>query len=370
MTHMIESHLVLTHAPLSIMDFSLSKNNPDEVEGLDCASLYVIAKREMPLFSINKELSSAKLIALNVVMKKAEAKLQIYIPTEGNEKYALEGFAGINGLSMRADSSDTDMERTSNEYYISKTPDSVLSSLEFEAFDIHAYQKSGDESSIKVTCGLNFNELIYYASHGYLCIAFHGDLLPFITYDVLYIGQCTGEPLTKRFNGHHALQDILIKEKAISSDMRNSEELVLMPFRSEADTISVITGNTSEEDFIKAFTNNFSFGMKEVNLDCEKALVHGMLPAYNKIKFEKYPKSRDGLYGTEAEVYAYSICEDLILKYKDGMVYGNIESALASMIVGDKSGFAHIYMPGENFTQRYVEEMFPYPPYVNNMKDC
>ena len=257
MTHMVESHLFLTHSPLSIMDFSLAKNNSTELQMLDSASLYVIAKREMPLFSINKERSSTELIALNVALKKTGAKLQIYIPTEGNEKYALEGFAGINGLSKRADFLNTDTERTLNEYYISETTDSVLSSLEFEAFEIYAYEKSGDESAIKVTCALNFNELIYYASHGYLYVTFYGDLSPFITYDVLYIGQCTGEPLTKRFNGHHALQDILIKEKAISPDMRNSEELVLMPFRSEVNTISVLTGNTSEEDFIKAFTNNF-----------------------------------------------------------------------------------------------------------------
>lgn len=128
------------------------------------------------------------MIALNVALKKTGAKLQIYIPTEGNEKYALEGFAGINGLSKRADFLNTDTERTLNEYYISETTDSVLSSLEFEAFEIYAYEKSGDESAIKVTCALNFNELIYYASHGYLYVTFYGDLSPFITYDVLYIG--------------------------------------------------------------------------------------------------------------------------------------------------------------------------------------
>lgn len=58
MTHMVESHLFLTHSPLSIMDFSLAKNNSTELQMLDSASLYVIAKREMPLFSINKERSS------------------------------------------------------------------------------------------------------------------------------------------------------------------------------------------------------------------------------------------------------------------------------------------------------------------------
>ncbi len=41
---------------------------------------------------------------------------------------------------------------------------------------------------------------------------------------------------------------------------------------------------------------------------------------------------------------------------------------LNQLKVGDKSGFAHIYMHGENFTQRYVEEMFPYSLHVNNME--
>ncbi len=179
----------------------------------------------------------------------------------------------------------------------------------------------------------------------------------------MYVGQCVGEPLCKRFKAHHALQDMLIEEKVTSVGYQNADELIIMPFRSNGEICSILNPyEATVDDYIKVFTNDFSFGTREITLDCEKALVHGMNPKYNKTKFLTYPKSDDGLHKTEADVYSYFIAANLVLKYDGGMIYGCPESKYASRIIGDKDGFTNIYAPGENYTKRYVEKMLLFHP--------
>lgn len=82
-------------------------------------------------------------------------------------------------------------------------------------------------------------------------------------------------------------------------------------------------------------------------------------PKYNKIRFKNYPKSEDGLYNTEADVFCYSIAENMILKYANGFVYGPTDSIFASKIIGDKQGDFNIYEPGNGFTRKYAEQIYP-----------
>ena len=159
--------------------------------------------------------------------------------------------------------------------------------------------------------------LVYDTSHGCGILMWKGDIRPFITYSILYVGQCIKEPLTKRFKAHHALMDMLIEEHAISSKTTSSAEIMLMPFVSDTYISTSLTGDSSEEDFINALTNNYSFGNDTVIKDSEKALVHALNPKYNKIRFKNYPKSEDGLFNTEADVFCYSIAENMILKHRN-----------------------------------------------------
>ena len=68
MNNILETNLHLTHAPISIKDFNRIKKAPvldpelwNEKESLDNASLYIIGKREVPVFVPRREMSDESL---------------------------------------------------------------------------------------------------------------------------------------------------------------------------------------------------------------------------------------------------------------------------------------------------------------------
>lgn len=63
MNNILETNLNLTHAPISIKDFNrikkasvLDSESWHEKENLDKASLYIIGKREVPIFVPRREI--------------------------------------------------------------------------------------------------------------------------------------------------------------------------------------------------------------------------------------------------------------------------------------------------------------------------
>ena len=185
-----------------------------------------------------------------------------------------------------------------------------------------------------------------------------GNFIPAITYEVLYVGECVGENLTQRFKAHHALQDMLIEEKVISPSFDKSEELILMPFTIDSYMCTMLTGFSTENDWMKGLIGDFDVTPSQISLDAEKSLIHSMNPKYNRIRFKNYPFSKDGLYKSDASVFCYSIAENIILKYDAGNITGCPETAFASSIVGDKDGYTKVFVPGENKTERYAKKWY------------
>lgn len=302
----VETNLSLTLAPLSIKEFKRKKDIAEYKTKLDKASLYIIVQREVPEIKVNEEKCDEKEISLTIKLPKFGLELNaIYVLPE------------------------------------------IINNVAFK----NTVHKNG------------WDRLTFDASHGLGVLMWQGDIKPFITYNVLYVGQCAKEPLTKRFKAHHALMDMLIEEHAISSKSTSSEELILMPFTADSYVTTTLTGDSSDEDFVRAFTNNYTFTSDMINKDSEKALVRAMNPKYNKIRFKNYPKSEDGLYKTEADVYCYSIAENIILKYTKGFVYGATDVLFSSKIIGDRQGDLNVYAPGEDYVQKYAEQI--YPPLTN-----
>ena len=95
--------------------------------------------------------------------------------------------------------------------------------------------------------------------------------------------------------------------------VQNGEELILMPFTIDSKMCTMLTGFSPENDWIKAFSGDFDVTPKRISLDAEKALVHGMNPKYNRIRFKNYPFSKDGLYKSDASVFCHSIADNMIL---------------------------------------------------------
>lgn len=314
--NIVDTKLFLTTRPMSIARFEGAKTNQFLKPLLNKAHLYIIVKREVPTCTQAHYMERS--LYMTFKMEKAHNKI--------NVRYTfLEGW--------EAGSSDEEPLKSLFSNIKDVTFDELWS---FASKGIGTFQVLDDEG----------NELQY-----------AGDLIPFITYKVLYVGQCVAEPLTKRFEAHHALQKMLIEEYVISKNSRISDELMILPFTCESDTISGLTGYEPIEDWVKAFTNSFDINNHNVTLDCEKALVHGMNPKYNKIKFNDYPESEDGLFKTEAYAYSYSVGENMILLYDQGLIFGSTDDIYASKIVADRDSNIDIYYPGENFTERYAKKI-------------
>jgi len=335
MNNILETNLHLTHAPISIKDFNRIKKAHAsdsqlwcEKERLDNASIYIICKREVPVFVPRREISNKHCLIFDVEVGKTS--FRIFIPALINQEYSLNGFAGIK-------TEPEGLEKAQKVWLL-------------------AFNDKGEAVS---NVGFTFDELMYYCGNDWFHIIMQGDFISAITYEVLYVGESVGEKLTQRFKAHHALQDMLIEEKVISPNFDKSEELILMPFTIDSYMCTMITGFSPENDWMKAFMGDFdSTTPNRISLDAEKALVHSMNPKYNHIRFKNYPFSEDGLYKSDASTFCYSIAENMILKYDEANIIGCPETAFASSIVGGKDGYTKVFAPSENNTEWYTKKWY------------
>ncbi len=338
--NIVDSKLILSMAPVSIKKFDGYKDIPEFREAYDNASIYIIAKRPVTIMRIVN----------------TDSELQKFFDASDGDQSLLQKKSESETLNAHLVQENLRMIGTGRMLALEVAQPSsakILKGLYILPEDVDA------KSAINELNKFSFEELLFMSSLGIGSFSCCGDIASFLTYDVLYVGRCVDEPLTTRFKAHHALQKMLIHEEVISAGFSNSDELVILPFFSQADTVSVITGDASEADFIKAFTNSFSYGKREVDLDCEKALVHGMNPKYNEIRFKDYPNSKDGLYSSEADIYSYTIAMNLILKYDKGLVYGSPNGTYASKIVGDRfDDTVTIYGPGCDYVHKCSDRIF------------
>ena len=100
MNNILETSLILTHAPVSISEFNRIKKATvlgeglwSEKEELDKASLYSIGKRKVPVMVPRRDLSDASCIVLDCEI--GNVSIRISISASKGSQYSLYGFAGI-----------------------------------------------------------------------------------------------------------------------------------------------------------------------------------------------------------------------------------------------------------------------------------
>lgn len=305
MNNILETNLHLTHSPISIKDFNRIKKSPvlntelwREKESLDNASLYIIGKREAPVFVPRREISDEHCLILDVEVGKAS--FRIFIPALTNPKYSLNGFAGIK-----------------------TEPEGLEKAQKVWLFAFN------DKGEAVPNIGFTFDELIYYASNDLFHIEIQGDFTSAITYDVLYVGETVREKLTQRFKAHHALQDMLIEEKVISPSFDKSEELILMPFTIDSYMCTMLTGFSTENDWMKGLIGDFDVtpkvvlshllknaGKKDINLYCN-------YDWYNTEYHERYFTIEDRRAFIDTKKLSLYLLDDQALEIKDGCyIYG------------------------------------------------
>lgn len=303
--HNIDSILKLSYAPFTVFEFDGYRADEYVFQCLASTSIYVIAKRTLPVMRLLD--SNSYGVHISAKMEGNPSELDFLFRKKENPK-----LFGDNGLSS--------VRLGSN----------VLDSL--DCFNSITFFRAADGEDKHILTA-NLDRFIHLASHDYIRILWNGDIEPFVSYEVLYVGQCVGEHIFDRFKAHHALMDILIHENIIPPNYDKVNDLVILPFTIESDVVSVITGDAEFDEFSEAMTGTFSFGAKEIALDCEKALVRAMTPKYNKTRFKQYPKSSDGLFNHKLDSYNYRILENIVLCYGErNKIYGDIEGRGMSVI--------------------------------------
>ncbi len=192
--------------------------------------------------------------------------------------------------------------------------------------DFHALQLFGNNDRFIMYA--NLDRLLHLHSNNSITLRFKGDFTPFVTYEVLYVGQCTGEHIFDRFKSHRALLKILLQENIIPQNYDKVNDLLILPLHIETTMLSEIS---SEQEFFDAITGKSLVNTKTVSLDCEKALIKTMNPKYNSTKFKQYPKSTDGLFNHNIDFYQYKILENLVLDYGNNNYIDGTNSSIISV---------------------------------------
>lgn len=297
--------LKLSYGPMTAYEFDEAREDIYIREVLKNTSIYIIAKRQLPFFSLKDstefdDKDGLKSLHLLVHYQNYNP-VEIIIDICKNREWFPDGVASINMLS--------------NKDKPHMLPRDLFQAIAFfdanEKFLLHA----------------NFDRLIQLYYNGLIDLQINGDITPIVTYEVLYVGECVKEHIFDRFEAHHALQKILLKERIIPKDYDKANDLMLLPFELSNEMISTIGDGDSDaeiDEFIRIAMGGNPISPNTVSLDCEKALINAMNPKYNRDKFKRYPYSTNGLYSHNLDSFSYLIDENLVLAYgNEQKIYGN-----------------------------------------------
>ena len=227
--------------------------------------------------------------------------------------------------------------------------ESLLTNLEDEVYvELGSYNKSYKfnnppftnidgfkfyDKDQKFLAWLTPERLIYEYAHSTIEVSGLAGWGELFKYKILYIGKSTDEDIWQRLTGHETLQDILSKEFPLQYGTLPTHEITLLLFKINAIENFEVIGNFQDMQHMdkmlnkKLMKNQFNFKAlpdeKNVFLDAEKAFVNQLNPEYNKVKFKSYPKSKDGLYNENYDIFTYKIREDIILVCNENEIFGS-----------------------------------------------
>lgn len=301
------------YPPISAFEFDVLRTDKDVQLALQKSVLYIIAKRPLIQFT----------------------NLQL-----NNEEQSMSFYLSQNDNSQKLDC----------KFYVNSFPDFcnrklkiLAGSFSSDPKKIHGI-KIYDADTNEFLHWFNAEKFLYSVSHGNFKADINGNILDFLTFDVLYVGKCTDENIYKRFKSHHALQEILIKENIITKDYQNSHELVILPFEFYDNSFIKFYNSSNIHEMLSDQQAIAQITSKTIALDEEKALIKCLNPKYNSIKYKSYPKSSDGLYNMNIGVITYSFAETLRLRYSNGAIIGNVDLHDKSVsCICIQNGIAEIY---------------------------
>ena len=301
--------LKLAYAPICNFDFVSLKEEAIIQEILQGSMLYAIAQRSLLTFE-------------NVTFNEDEGSLEFEIRIQG--KYHVLNCV----LPLHQELIEPDDTKPINLLFGSYSRNwEQEPSLPVNGVNgIKLYKQNGD-----FVLWISPDKFIHHHQNGILECTINGDIRPFNTFIVHYVGKATDQEIWKRLTGHGTLQEILSLEYPFNYGTLPTHEIILLLFRVH-DLLSVKTMGDDIDEFVDSLFGNTLPSEKEVSLDAEKLLIKLLDPNYNDKKFPNYPKSSDGLYKFNFNRFVYHIAEDITLKYQDRELYFSIDQAQSDLI--------------------------------------
>ncbi|EIK72562.1 hypothetical protein PseBG33_2875 [Pseudomonas synxantha BG33R] len=149
------------------------------------------------------------------------------------------------------------------------------------------------------------DKMLYDFWRGRIDIVGLSNALQFTDFNLYYVGiSKEGDSFSRLFaNGHKSRAEILSRETQYSPTARLTDELYIFLFDIDDFAVKELT----ESDFeLPGFIDK-----KILAADAEKAFVKILQSKYNIVKYQSYPKGKDGLYGSGLTSYSYQIDEDI-----------------------------------------------------------
>ena len=154
--------------------------------------------------------------------------------------------------------------------------------------------------------------------------AVHGldDYRSFATYDMLYVGISQEEDSFTRLvdHAHEKRVRILSNERAKAPNARLSDELIFFFFDVEPLRVHVVEDPSSLKEISEMVAPKMD--KRRMIADAEKAFARVLRSQYNTIKYDRYPRGSDGLYGQGIDRYSFVIDEDITLKTPTATIRG------------------------------------------------
>lgn len=149
-----------------------------------------------------------------------------------------------------------------------------------------------------------------------------------ITFDLLYVGIASRTDSYDRLveRGHRKKADILANEPQRFPGARVSDEIYLFFLRPNTLYIRSIGDDWTPPELLAE---------GRVVADVEKAFISQLRPGYNGVRYEQYPRGRDGLFGAGLDRYGYAIAEDLVFRTAAGEFRGARDFATGLADRGD-----------------------------------
>lgn len=306
------SQLKLAYAPLTAYEFAIAKEDKIIEQALENASLYIIAQRPVITFE-------------NISQSDTDHHLQFEIHQKSNDNI----LKCIFPLYQKA----FNLEESDGIYIKLNHLNEKTKQVAPENSNAHGFSLCKQENHRFINW-FSPEKLLQNWWKGMVECEIEGDWKSFLQYKVHYVGKATKQNIVKRLTGHSKLQDILTLETPVTENQLPANEIVILTFEFQ-DNIQILNlgQKADKEDIAAAIRGEHYPSQEKVFLDAEKALVRAMQPEYNKVLFENYPISKDGLYNDNYNAVSYTLTDPIVLKYKNGIIRGGLSDIGGDAII-------------------------------------